>query len=79
MSPDESFQAGIPAREVRTLFEEAAVRAGVVRPSDPIDQMQVDFAAEIVALCAQLADCYLNPECIEDTIGDVIRGHLLEP
>jgi hypothetical protein len=54
------------------------VRAGVIRPGDPIDQMQVDFAHEIVTLCARLADRYPNPECTEDTIGDVIRGKLFE-
>ncbi len=78
MNPDEIFQAGIPAREIRTLFAEAAVRAGVIRPGDPIDQMQVDFAHEIVTLCARVADRYPNPECTEDTIGDVIRGQLFE-
>ena len=78
MNPDESFLAGIPAREIRMLFAEAAVRAGVIRPGDPIDQMQVDFATEIVTLCAQLVDRYPNPECTEDTIGDVIRGQLFE-
>jgi hypothetical protein len=78
MSPDESFQAGIPACEIRTLFAEAAVRADVIRPGDPIDQMQVDFATEIVTLCARLVDRYPNPECTEDTIGDVIRGQLFE-
>lgn len=78
MNPDESFLAGIPAREIRTLFAEAAVRAGVICPGDPIDQMQVDFATEIVTLCARLVDRYPNPECTEDTIGDVIRGQLFE-
>jgi hypothetical protein len=78
MNPDESFQAGIRAREIRALFAEAAVRAGVIRPGDPIDQMQVDFATEIVTLCARLVDRYPNPECAEDTIGDVIRGQLFE-
>jgi hypothetical protein len=78
MNPDDSFQAGILAREIRALFAEAAVRAGLIRPGDPIDQMQVDFATEIVTLCARLVDRYPNPECTEDTIGDVIRGQLFE-
>ena len=78
MNLDDSFLAGIPASEIRVLFAEAAVRAGVIRPGDPIDQMQVDFATEIVTLCARLVDRYPNPECTEDTIGDVIRGQLFE-
>lgn len=78
MNLDDSFLAGIPAIEIRALFAEAAVRAGVIRPGDPIDQMQVDFATEIVTLCARLVDRYPNPECTEDTIGDVIRGQLFE-
>jgi hypothetical protein len=78
MNPDESFQAGIPAREIQALFTEAAVCAGVIRPGDPIDQMQVDFAIEIVTLCARLVDRYPNPECIGDTIGDMMRGQMFE-
>ena len=78
MNPDESFQAGIAPREIRSLFIEAAVRAGVIRLGDPIDQVQVDFATEIVTLCARLADRYPNPDCTEDTIGDVIRAQLFE-
>jgi hypothetical protein len=78
MHLDDSFLAGIPAIEIRALFAQAAVRAGVIRPGDPIDQMQVDFATEIVTLCARLVDRYPNPECTEDTIGDVIRGQLFE-
>jgi hypothetical protein len=78
MHDEDGFLAGIPAGEVRALFAAAAVRAGVIRSGDPIDQIQVDFATEIVTLCARLVDRYPNPECAEDTIGDVIRGHLFE-
>lgn len=78
MNLDESFLAGIPASEIRSLFAQAAVRTGVIRPGDPIDQIQVDFAHEVVTLCARIADRYPNPEYIKDTIGDVIRGQLFE-
>lgn len=78
MNLDESFLGGIPSREIRTLFTKAAVRAGVIRPDDPISETQVDFAHEIVTLCARLVDRYPNPECTQDTIGDVIRGQLFE-
>jgi hypothetical protein len=56
MNLDESFLAGIPAGEIRTLFTEAAMRAGVIRPGESIDQVEVDFAHEIVTLCARLVD-----------------------
>lgn len=78
MNLDQSFLGGIPNREIRALFTTAAMRAGVIRPGDPLDQVQVDFATEIVTLCARLVDRYPNPECTEDTIGDVIRGQLFE-
>ena len=78
MDADESFLAGIPASQIRVLFAEAALRAGVIRPGDPLDQNQVDFATEIVTLCARLVDRYPNPERLEDTVGDVIRGQLFE-
>jgi hypothetical protein len=79
MDLDESFLDGIPKSEIRTLFTEASVRAGVIQAGDSIDQAQVDFAHEIVTLCARLVDRYPNPDCTEDTIGDVIRGQLFEP
>lgn len=53
------------------------MRAGVIYPGHPIDQIQVDFAHEIVTLCARVADRNSNPECVEDTIGDMSRGQLL--
>jgi hypothetical protein len=62
----------------RACFVAAAMRAGLIRPGDPIDEMQVDFAIEIVTLCARIADRYPNPECTKDTVGDVIRGQLFE-
>jgi hypothetical protein len=71
MNPDAGFQAGIPAREIHALFAEAAVRASMIRPIDP---MQVGFARESVTLCARVDDRYPSPECREDTVGDVIRG-----
>jgi hypothetical protein len=62
----------------RACFLAAAVRAGLIRPGDPIDEVQVDFAHEIVTLCARIADRYSNPSCTEDTVGDAIRGQLFE-
>jgi hypothetical protein len=76
--PDESFLAGIPADEVRSLYVQAAVRAGVIRPGDALTRVHYDFAVQIVTLCARLVDRYPNPEFLEDMIGDVLRGHLFD-
>jgi hypothetical protein len=62
----------------RACFIDATVRAGLIRPGDPINQAQVDFATDMVTLCSQIADRYPNPERTEDTIGDVDRGRLFE-
>jgi hypothetical protein len=74
---DAELEAALKAGP-RSCFLAAAVRAGLIRPGDPIDKMQVDFAHEIVTLCARISDRYSNPDCIEDTIGDVIRARLFE-
>lgn len=51
---------------------------GWIRPGDPLDQKQIDFACGVVSLCAGIADEYPNPSCPEDTVGDHIRAVLLE-
>ncbi|MGF6528018.1 hypothetical protein [Variovorax sp. PvP013] len=40
--------------------------------------MQVDFATEIVTLCARLIDRYPNPERTQDTIDDAIKKQLFD-
>lgn len=67
-----------PKGEPRELFAAAAVRVGLIPQGDPIDQNLVDFAMEIVTLAARVADRYTNPDCADDTVGDVIRGHLFD-
>ena len=62
----------------RALFADAAVRAGLIRPGDPLDQMQIDFATEIVTLCARIVDRFPNPSRAQDTVGDVLRKRLFE-
>lgn len=69
---------GSPTHEARVLFAAAAERAGLIRPGDPLDQNMVDYALEIVALAARIADRYASMMCEEDTAGDAIRGHLFE-
>lgn len=67
-----------PTHEPRVLFTAAAVRSGLIRRGDPLDQNLVDYALEIVTLAARVADRYSNPACMEDTVGDAIRAHLFE-
>ena len=78
MNPDESVMSGLPAEEIRQHFSLAAARAGHSRPGEPIDQTQIDFATEIVTICARLLDRYPHPECRYDTLGDLVRGQLFE-
>lgn len=67
---------GAPTQEARLLFAAAAERAGLIRPGDPLDQNLVDYAMEIVAVAARIADQYSNFACSTDTVGDAIRKHL---
>lgn len=65
-------------RDPRALFADAAVRAGLIRPGDPLDQIQIDFATEIVTLCARIVDRFPHPGRAQDTVGDVLRERLFE-
>ena len=78
MQDSDSDPTEIPMGNPRTLFTDAAVRAGLIRPGDPLDQMHVDFASEIVTLCAQIVDRFPDPGRVQDTVGDVLRARLFE-
>jgi hypothetical protein len=69
---------GAPTRAPRALFAAAAVRVGLIRAGDSLDQNLVNFALEVVTLAARVADGYPNPACEDDTVGDAIRAHLYE-
>lgn len=69
---------GASMRDPRALFADAAVRASLIRPGAPLDQMQVDFATEIVTLCARIVDRFPDPGRVQDTVGDVLRKRLFE-
>lgn len=47
---------GSPVGEPRSLFTAAAVRVGLLRPGEPINQNMVDYALEMVTLAARIAD-----------------------
>ena len=67
---------GAPTAEAHALYAAAAERAGLIRKGDPLDQNMVDYALEIVAIAARIADRYSNSACSDDTVGDAIRAHL---
>jgi hypothetical protein len=62
MHNEDGGPTGTPRRDPRALFTEAAVRAGLIGPGDALDRAQVDFATEIVTLCARIADRFAHPE-----------------
>ncbi|RZI54468.1 MAG: hypothetical protein EOP12_02750 [Pseudomonas sp.] len=78
MQDSDSDSIDIPMGNPRALFTDAAVRTGLSRSADPLNQMQVDFAIEIVTLCAQIVDCFPDPGRVQDTVGDVLRARLFE-
>jgi hypothetical protein len=68
----------LPMRDPRALFTEAAVRAGLIRPGELLEARQVDFATEIVTLCARMVDRFTNAEREQDTVGDELRARPFE-
>jgi hypothetical protein len=58
------------------LLTAAALRARLIGPGDALNPTQVDFATEIVTLCARIVDRFPDPSDPEDTVGDVLRRHL---
>jgi hypothetical protein len=76
MQDPDSDPTGFPTRDPRALFTDAAVRAGLIQPGDPLDPLQTDFAIEIVTLCARIVDRFSDPGRVQDTVGDVLRERL---
>jgi hypothetical protein len=77
LTMDKELEAALKAGP-RACFVNAALHAGLIQPDKSLDQAQMDFATEIVTLCARIADRYPDPKRTGDTIGDVIREHLFE-
>lgn len=65
-----------PTHDARVLSAAVAEHARLIRPGDPVGQNMVDYALEIVALTARIADRYACTACEEDTVGEAIRGNL---
>jgi hypothetical protein len=54
-----------------------AIRARPIHLGKLLDPREVDFATEIVTLCARIVDRFAHPEGVEETVGDV-RARLFE-
>jgi hypothetical protein len=78
MHNEDGDPTGIPRRAPRVLFAEAAARAGLIRLGESLDPAQVDYATEIVTLCARIVDRFAHPEHALDTVGDELRARLFE-
>lgn len=57
----------------RQAFYVVAVRAGLIRDVDPLDQNLVDYALGVVELCASIGDVYTNDY---GNAGEHIRAEL---
>ncbi|CAN7332439.1 hypothetical protein LJR084_001950 [Variovorax sp. LjRoot84] len=55
-----------------------AARLGLIKEGDKLDQMLVDFWMAGVDESAAVADRFVDPQCTEHTVGDVIRAELHE-
>lgn len=62
--------------DFHALFTAAAMRARLVRPGGALNPTQVDFATEIVTLCARIVDRFPKPKDSQDTLEDVLRQYL---
>lgn len=52
-----------PLCDPRSQFNDAAVRVGLIRPGDMLDESMVEFAMEIVTLAARIGDRFDHPTC----------------
>ncbi len=66
----------VGATEPRARFAKLAEKVGLIRPGDSIDQNLVDFAFEVVGLCATIADACGDEDC-GGNAGAHIRAELL--
>lgn len=66
---------GSPAEPVE-LYTHLAVKHGVIRPGETLDQMVIDMVAEVVDRCAAIGYFYCNRE-IGGNAGEHIREVLL--
>ncbi|RYE72314.1 MAG: hypothetical protein EOO81_03690 [Oxalobacteraceae bacterium] len=66
-----------PPRDPRAMFTALAVKHGLIRDGDKLDQNMVDFATDIVGACADIGDEYGDDEA-GGNAGEHIRARLRE-
>ena len=64
-----------PPRDPIALFTRLAVQHGLLREGDKLDQNMIDFATDIVGLCADIGDQYGDGEA-GGNAGEQIRSEL---
>lgn len=76
MTEDESADpVGPPPRDPVALFTSLAVKHGLIRDGDKLDQNMIDFATDIVGACADIGDQYGDSE-VGGNAGEHIRAEL---
>ena len=61
------------ARDPRALFTQLAVKHGLIREGDKLEQNLINFATDIVGACADIADGYGDDDA---NAGAHIRAEL---
>jgi len=64
-----------PPRDPVAVFTRLAVKHGLIRDGDKLDQNVVDFATSIVDVCASIGDAYGDSEA-GGNAGEHIRAEL---
>lgn len=67
---------GPPSASAIGIYTDLAVKAGLARQGDKLDQSMIDFASALVDQCAAIGDRYTLPEN-EANAGEHIRAELL--
>ena len=64
-----------PPRDPTAVFTRLAVKHGLIRDGDKLDQNMIDFATDIVGACADIRDAYGDSE-LDGNAGEHIRAEL---
>lgn len=64
-----------PPRDPTAVFTRLAVKHGLIRNGDKLDQNMIDFATDIVGACADIGDGYGDGEA-GGNAGEHIRAEL---
>ncbi len=76
MENEDADPVGGPAADPLQTYTDLAAKHGLSRAGDRLDQNMVDFAAELVSLCARIGDGYGDCEA-GGNAGEHIRAEYL--